>query len=494
MNPDATRYHLPALDRQGIIFGLTIPQLIVVSIGFTATMIFLTMTSAGIFIAIAPCLIATAIIKFSIGGIPALELIGPIFSGISKSKKREWTAKTVWNGTEGDTPKALSGVTVTDEHWHGLERMAVVWDETAKSAALVLHVPGVDFALRTPAEQQALLTGWGVALSGFAVEGSPIERICVSQTANRSSLNDHETWVKNQGSGITAELRTDYNNLVAAAGPSTTTHNTHVTVVVSSFRFSRSSWGSDGKSEHERLLDALRRSTHQLLASLGSAELKDTKVLDTTELATVMQHACDPTTAQAVAPRSGSLADRLGATGNDRMGPTQSYYHANWYETDYCGHRTFWIQNWPRHPLHASWLTNMLSQPDTARRFIVIFRPVKPSVSHKRIDRELTRIHGDTEHKIEAGGRISAETRRHLAAVEEREEELVSGFAEVTYLGLVTVSGDSIEALEQATASFESSALQAGLTLRPLDHQQDTAWAAALPLGLGVDLGRTADF
>ena len=166
----------------------------------------------------------------------------------------------MWNGTEGDTPKALSGVTVTDEHWHGLERMAVVWDETAKSAALVLHVPGVDFALRTPAEQEALLTGWGVALSGFAVEGSPIERICVSQTANRSSLNDHETWVKNQGSGITAELRTDYNNLVAAAGPSTTTHNTHVTVVVSSFRFSRSSWGSDGKSEHERLLDALRRS------------------------------------------------------------------------------------------------------------------------------------------------------------------------------------------------------------------------------------------
>ena len=132
--------------------------------------------------------------------------------------------------------------------------------------------------------------------------------------------------------------------------------------------------------------------------------------------------------------------------------------------------------------------------PDTARRFTVIFRPVKPSVSHRRIDRELTRIHGDTDAKIDNGGRVSAETRRHLNAVEEREEELVSGFAEVTYLGLVTVSGDSIEALEQAAASVESSALQAGLTLRPLDHQQDTAWAAALPLGLGVDLGRTADF
>ena len=494
MSTEATRYHLPALDRHGIIFGLTIPQLGVATIGFTATMTLLTTTNAGIVTAMAPCLISVAVMKLHFAGIPALELLAPMLRGITKTKKRQWIAHQQWTGTQGDKPTVFGGVTITEEHWQGLENMAVIWDQTAHTAAMVISVPGVDFALRTNNEQEALLNGWGIALSGFAVEGSPVERICVSETANRSSLSDHELWVKEQGAGITQTLRDDYDALVQAAGPSTTTHTTHITLVVSSFRLARSSWGADGKSENDRLLDSLRRAGHQLQASLHAAELSNSRPLNTGDLSVVMRQACDPTTAQALAPRTGNLTERLGAAGSDRLGPQQTYYHPNWYETDLCAHRTFWIQNWPRHPLHASWLTNMLSQPDTARRFTVIFRPVKPSVSHKRIDRELTRIHGDTEHKLDAGGRISAETRRHLAAVEEREEELVSGFAEVTYLGLVTVSGDSLEKLEHAAASFEAAALQAGLTLRALDHQHDIGWAAALPLGLGVDLGRTADF
>ena len=487
-------YHLPALDRQGIIFGLGIPQLIVATIGLTITMFMLTATSTGILLAAIPLVVSIALIKASVGGIPLLELIVPVFRGMSQSRHREWTTAEPWTGTQGNTPKALGGIAVTEEAWAGLQRMAVVWDDTSKTAAMVIHVPGVDFALRTPSEQEALLDGWGVAMSGFAVEGSPVERICVSQTANRSSLSDHETWVQSQGTEVRHELRNDYNALVAEAGPATTTHSTHITIVVSSFRLRRSKWGADGKSEQERLLDALRRSGHQLASALHAADLPNSRPLDNTELATVMRHACDPTTAQAVAPRSGSLSSRLGMTGDDRMGPAQSYWHPQWFETDYCAHRTYWVQQWPRQPLHAGWLTNMLSQPDTARRFTVIIRPVKPSVSHKRIDRELTRIHGDTDARLDNGGRVSAETRRHLAAVEEREEELVSGFAEVTYLGLVTVSADSLEGMEDATGGFEAAALQEGLGLRPLDHQQDIAWAAGLPLGLGIELGRTADF
>lgn len=490
----ANRYHLPALDRQGLLLGLGIPQLIAATIGLTITMILLTMTTAGFIPAVAPLVIAASLIKARFGGIPALELIGPVFRGFSHSRNREWQTNTPWTGTTGDPSHPLAGITVTEEQWLGLDDMAVIWDESAKTAAVVLQVPGVDFALRTGNEQESLLNHWGIALSGFAVEGSPVERICVTQTAHRSSLTDHETWLSQQGTGVRNDLRADYNSLVSQASPETTSHTAHITLVVSSFRLRRSKWGADGKTEQERLLDALKRSASQLTAALHAADLTNSHMLSVDQLALVMRQACDPTTAQAVAPRTGGLAERLGMAGRDRMGPQQTYWHPQWWETDLCAHRTYWIRDWPRQPLPAPWLTAMLSQPGTARRFTVIFRPVQPSVSHRRIDRELTRIHGDTDHKIEKGGRVDATTRRHLQAVEEREEELVSGFAEVAYVGLVTVSADSLEGMENATAAFEASALQAGLGLRPLDHQQDVAWAATLPLGLGINVGRTADF
>lgn len=489
-----TRYHLPALDRQGILLGLGVPQLIVATIGLSVTMFFLTMTNAGFIPAVAPMVIAAGLIKARTGGIPVLELILPVIRGFKHATSKEWDTDTPWTGTEGDTSHPLAGITVTSEQWLGLEDMAVIWDDSAKTAAIVLQVPGVDFALRTGQEQEALLDHWGIALSGFAVEGSPVERICVSQTAHRSSLTDHETWLAQQGNAVRPDLRTDYNALVSHASPETTRHTAHITLVVSSFRLRRSKWGSDGKSEQDRLLDALKRSAAQLTSALHAADLTNSHMLSVSELAHLMREACDPTTAQAVAPRTGGLAERLGMTGQDRMGPTQTYWNPQWWETDLCAHRTYWIQDWPRQPLPAPWLTAMLSQPGTARRFTVIFRPVKPSVSHKRIDRELTRLDGNTAHKLEKGGRVDAGTRRHMQAVTEREEELVSGYAEVAYLGLVTVSADSLEGMEDATSAFEASALQAGLGLRPLDHQQDVAWAAALPLGLGVQVGHTADF
>ena len=103
MNAEPTRYHLPGLDRHGIIFGLNIAQLIVVSIGFALTMFFLMATNAGIIVALSPSIVAFAIVKISFGGIPLLELVGPVIAGVPKAKRREWTADTNWTGTGGST-------------------------------------------------------------------------------------------------------------------------------------------------------------------------------------------------------------------------------------------------------------------------------------------------------------------------------------------------------------------------------------------------------
>ena len=74
--------------------------------------------------------------------------------------------------------------------------------------------------------------------------------------------------------------------------------------------------------------------------------------------------------------------------------------------------------------------------------------------------------------------------RRATQSLLDREEELVAGYAEIGYAGLVTVSARTLDELEEDAEIVEQLARESGMELRCLDGRQDTAWAAALPLGL----------
>lgn len=485
MEDSNRRYQLTALDRQGLMLGLTMGQLVVLSVGLMAA-VFALSTALPLAAAVAPLVVAGLIVKGRILGVPLMDWIPAVRNWRANRSSREWQTNEPWDGVSGEAPSVLAGLQVSEEAWTGPQKLAVLWDSSDESAAMFLRVPGADFALRDESEKSALLDGWGVALSAHAMAGSPVDRICWSEISNRTSLDDHETWVRSRGTDVNPEMRKLYESIVRTAGPETTSHEVVVAVVVTARRLRASRWGSAGKSEQERLLDGLRRAGHSLLRGLDSAGLSNAQVLGRNDLALVMREACDPSVATAVAPRSGSLSEQLGIVGGDRMGPNQTYWSSDWFETDLCAHRSWWVQDWPRQPVAGPWLSDLLSVPDSARRFTVIFRPVAPESSHKRIEKEFTRLDADMLSREESGRRTNAEARRTRESVEVREEELVSGFAEVEYCGLVTVSSTSMSGLELAASEFESSAVQSGLALRPLDLMHDLGWAASLPLGLGL--------
>jgi hypothetical protein len=64
-----------------------------------------------------------------------------------------------------------------------------------------------------------------------------------------------------------------------------------------------------------------------------------------------------------------------------------------------------------------------------------------------------------------------------------REAELVAGYAELRYAGLLTVTAFDPRALDEQCAEWEQVAAQCGVELRALDGQHDLGVAAALPLG-----------
>ena len=76
--------------------------------------------------------------------------------------------------------------------------------------------------------------------------------------------------------------------------------------------------------------------------------------------------------------------------------------------------------------------------------------------------------------------------RRAQDAVLEREAEIVAGYAELEFAGLVTVTAADEDALALACASYEQAAAQAGLDLRALDGRHDLGLVCALPLGRGL--------
>ena len=120
------------------------------------------------------------------------------------------------------------------------------------------------------------------------------------------------------------------------------------------------------------------------------------------------------------------------------------------------------------------------------RTVSVFFEPVPRSKSQRSITRDAAKIESDAQQRSDKGFRVGAHHRRAARAVEEREEELVAGYGEFFYAGVVVVSGQTMPELEAATEEITQVAASVGLELRPLHGRHDIAVAATLPLARGL--------
>jgi hypothetical protein len=146
-------------------------------------------------------------------------------------------------------------------------------------------------------------------------------------------------------------------------------------------------------------------------------------------------------------------------------------------------HRSFHIADWPRLEVSPNWWEVLLLHPGGVRTVSVTYFPVPPLRSARQVRRESTRLASDAELRERNGFRVGAGHRRAEAAVAEREAELVAGFAELEYVGLLCVTAADVESLEASCADYQQAAAQAGLELRPLDGRHDLGFAATLPVG-----------
>jgi hypothetical protein len=350
----------------------------------------------------------------------------------------------------------------------GVQGVAVVVDAHASTVTGALGVRGDGFSLASRGDQETMVAGWGDVLSGFCAERGRVARLSVTEWTAPVGTLPSPTMAGNDGPAAA------YAELVDVVASAARSHEVVITVTVTARKTRR---GPDAAAV-DVLLDELRA----LHVRLDAAGLWPTPPLSPAELATALRVRVDPACRPALTARATSLAD---AAGLRAPTPWPLALDAEWgrVRTDGSLHAAWWVAEWPRLDVGPAWFEPLVAADGICRTVVLYIEPVAPSVARRRIERDATRLATDAEQRSQRGFRIGAGHRRNEAAVVEREAELVSGYAEVQFVGLVIVTAPTGDELAIAGAAAEQAAASAGLELRRLDGRHDLALAAALPLG-----------
>jgi hypothetical protein len=380
-------------------------------------------------------------------------------------------------------PSCLEGLTIIELPWRGRISFGAVEDTERQTLTAAVRVTGPQFVVEPRADQERLLSGWGDLLNQFAVEGGAVTHLSWTDLASPSGLEEHRAWLPETEGVDGSTLRDAYDDLLADASASAASHETLLTITVDRARLGRH---QRARTEDPQALlgRALASSTEALLRGIQSAGLTAGDPLTGTELQRALRRRVDPLASRPRTPPTSRLVERLGLVTRSTAGPAALEVGWRHLHTDGAYHRTYHVACWPRLAAPPSWLEPFLSAGGITRTMTVILSPVPAHQSRRQIERDLVKLESDADTKQQKGRRVDARHRRATQSLLDREEELVAGYAEIGYAGLVTVSAADPDELEDHAEIVEQLAREAGMELRCLDGRQDLGWAAALPLGL----------
>lgn len=478
-------YRFEALDASGVFLGLGALQCCFLGAGLLVGVLAVT---AGLMlpVAAAPLAVAASVSFGRIRGRRVWEWIPVVlgFTWMRATRRRRWLARVPLlpsvDGHRPAVPPPLVGLEVVQVPWRGALYLGAVADTTRHTLTAVVPMAGPEFVIQPRETQEYLLAGWADVLGQFAGERGVVTHVAWSDLTRPSGLHEHRRWLTGLPGGARhAEADTSYQELTSAATAGAAQHETVLSVTVARDRRGR---GAGPAGPDDAAARALGSSVDSLLRALRGAGLSAGDPLDATGLARLVRERLCPWR-DAVQPGAG-LALRLGLSAWSAAVPMATETAWGHLRVDGAWHRTYWVASWPRLPVGPAWLEPFLSGGGVTRAMTVVYCPVSTYRSRKRIERDLVKLDSDAQTKQDRGRRVDARHRRATQALLDREEELVAGHAEMTYLGLVGVSASSQEELASQCEIVEQLARETGLELRSLDGRQDLAWAAALPLGL----------
>lgn len=490
------RYRFAAARRAGL-FGNVPPSMLIagalgVLVSWSAVM-----SGAPLVLALVPLAVSALVVFGRVGGRPIHELVPRLAVWVWRRllRRDRWCRHVplvVDGSLPAPLPKPLEGLDLidVDRPWmiagRGPGSIGVVCDHLTGTVTAVLAVSGDgQFALADPATQDAKVDLWGLALAGFCREGSPVARVTWHDWTSPDGIDDHVRDVRTRWADEgDSEARQSYLTLVENIAPTSVRHEVliDVTVDVRLVRTRRARRpGRSFEAAVELLLDEVR-----LFASrLEHAGLDVGAPLDAAGIVAATRMRSDPRVVQLLPTLSRSLAAAAGKAPAD-FGPLAIEEHWDHIAVDGSAHRSWWFARWPRREVPAGWLDQLLFSIPATRTVTVVFEPIAPSRSDRDIDKETVTRETNAEDRARRGFRVRAADRKAAREVSLRETELNDGFAELAYIGLLTVTAPSRDELDNISGAVEQTAAQAGIELHPLYARHGAGWVSSLPLGRSV--------
>jgi hypothetical protein len=482
------RYRFSPLVKTGLFGTMPTSQVVVLSIGCGLSFV-------GILLRLFPWallpVVVSAVVGFKrVGGWALHEVIPLRLGWLANHRRHSWFRPVPMltpseHGKE-DLPSPMDGLRMldVDASWitspRRLAGVGVIHDNNAGLLTGVLRVDGDgQFSLTSADAQDGRVALWGDALAGFCRERLTVCRIVWQEWSTSTSVEAPGLGGQSRAAGL-ADAAGDYIELITHAAPRSVTHDTLVSMSIDLAAMpTRRNRGGDSLANGLQLLtEELRLFTTRL----EGAGLHVDPPLTPAELTIAVRSRSGPfAEAQAMA-LSTSLAVGLGVTTSDLapMAVREEWDHVR---VDRAIHRSWWVEGWPRLEVPAAWMDLLLLGGECTRTVTVVFEPISPSQAARSIDEASVALESTEAAKSKRGFRIRAGERRLRDEVERREHELVAGYGDLAYCGLVSVAARTLDELDDAAADFEQSAAHAGVQLRALEGRHGAGWVAGLPLG-----------
>ncbi|WP_405072212.1 SCO6880 family protein [Kribbella sp. NBC_01510] len=353
--------------------------------------------------------------------------------------------------------------------------VGIVHDPRRRRLIAVARIEGPAHLLQNTDEQDRRVTAYGRLIAGLC-QGNRIARAQILERTLPDPGDELSEWAKQRRVDPRTPAGAIYTELLERAAPAAAKHETLFSFAVNLDAVSREvRKHGGGMVGATAVLESEARAFQTTLAAAGVAG----SWLSAGELAMSLRVAFDP-----AATRTIPSSDTVDASEAGPLGVDAAWDHLR---TDSSFHRVYVITEWPRVRTTPTFLSPLLLKPGIRRTFSMVLQPIPIAKALRDARRHQVERVTDRATRAKIGQLETEEDRQLDADVAQRERDLAAGHGDVRWLGLVVVSADSEEALDDACMEVEIAATQALLDLRRLVGQQMEGFmAAALPFGIGL--------
>lgn len=361
-------------------------------------------------------------------------------------------------------------------------RGAVFEDPTTGVFSAILKVTTPGYGLLDGPQQRERVDEWAFFQSTLIKQPglARIQVLTVSSLASPTGVRDFYRQ-KVKASGMEPGWGHEQYELLLEQGVANSPRQEQFIVVV----LDRNRLGRDIRAQgggKQGLSQVMARQIEALRSGLAEADVTVEKWLSAREAAAVVRLAYDPDAAETIDAREGDRAG-VAVTSAAPIAGEEAWDHIR---TDTAFHQSFEITEWPRIPTAPDFLAAVTMLPFPVA-LSLYFTPVSLRVSLRRIKLERGKIDSNREFRHRRGNlrEDSAFELREREDVTEREREIVQGFGDLEFLGLITVTAPSLDELAANVSHMRSNVEGRGMELRALNGQQLAAFnCARLPLAL----------